>query len=412
MRDPVPETDRAHLAAAAERVLRANWREGEHRVGGRYAFTCPAPPRYRHMWHWDSCFHAIAWRRCDPARARAELRTVLRSGRPDGFLPHTVFWDAGARWRRFPLYATRSVAGDWRTETIGPPLLPFAWELVADGSPDDTGFRTEAVGALGAHLDWLERERDVDGDGLISIIVPDESGLDDSPKYEPVFGRSTHDRPGYFALMARCRRASYSAAAVAERCDEHVEDVWVNVAYALSLRAQHRLSGDARWALRAQRTEQALVDRCLDERTGLFFDLAGGDERPVRISTWTALAPLMLPGVGERARRRLVEAHLLHPRRYLAPVGIPSVSMDEAGHRPAFDRFRTWRGPSWINVAWLLVGAMRELGYAWEADRIASGLARAAAREGLREYYDPRTGRGLGARGFGWSALAVDLLDG
>jgi hypothetical protein len=36
-------------------------------------------------------------------------------------------------------------------------------------------------------------------------------------------------------------------------------------------------------------------------------------------------------------------------------------------------------------------------------------MADAVARDGLREYYDPLTGRGLAARGFSWSALAADL---
>jgi glycogen debranching enzyme len=401
-----PGADRAAIAAAAERVLRANWRTGRRRAGAPYAFTCPAPPRYRHMWHWDSCFHAIAWRLFDPARARAELRTVLRSGRPDGFLPHTVFWDAPAGWRRAPLYATRGFVGDWRTETIGPPLLAFAWELVAG---DDAAFATEALGELGAHLDWLARTRDPDGDGLLTIIAPDESGLDDSPKYEPVFGRMTHDRPGYWLLMERCRRARWDAPAIIERHDHHVEDVWFNVAYALSLHALGRLSGEPRWAQRAARVERALLERSHDERSGLFFDLAGPGERPVRISTWASLTPLLLTGLPERVRVRLVEEHLLDPSRYRAPVGIPSVSMDEPSFNPRFDRFRAWRGPSWMNCAWLLVPAMRCLGYEREADRIVAALRVAVATDGFREYYDPLTGRGLGARGFGWSTLLADL---
>src|SRR5258707_123144 len=74
-------------------------------------------------------------------------------------------------------------------------------------------------------------------------------------------------------------------------------------------------------------------------------------------------------------------------------------------------RWRCWRGPSWINVAWLLLPALASLGLTEDAQRIASGLVGAVGREGLREYYEPRTGRGLGAVGFAWSALAIDLIE-
>jgi len=336
---------------------------------------------------------------------------VLRAGRPDGFMAHTVFWHWPAGWRRAPFYATRNLRGDWMTETIGPPLLPMAWEIVAAASArDDPGFATEALGPLGTHLDWLARERDPDGDGLLTILLPDESGIDDSPKYAPVYGSMAHDRLGYFRLVERCRRLHWESRAIIATYDHHVEDVLVNVAYALSLRAMARLSGEARWAERARRTEQALLDRCWDAERGLFFDLAGHAERPVRISTWSALAPLALTTLPETVRRRLVEEHLLHPGRYRAPVGIPSVAMEEPTFRPGFDRFRCWRGPAWMNTAWLLVPPMRDLGYTEEADRIVGALAQAAVRDGLREYYDPLTGRGLAARYFGWSALLVDLL--
>jgi hypothetical protein len=96
---------RAAVWAGAERVLHTNWREGHRPSDGvAFGFTCPATPRYRHQWYWDSCFHAIAWRHIDPARAREELRTLLRAGRLDGFIPHTAFWDRPAYWRRAPFY--------------------------------------------------------------------------------------------------------------------------------------------------------------------------------------------------------------------------------------------------------------------------------------------------------------------
>jgi glycogen debranching enzyme len=364
-------------------------------------------PRYRHQWLWDSCFHAIVWRRFDPERAREELRTLLRAGRADGFVPHTAFWGWPAGWRRAPFYATDSVRGATATATIGPPFLAVAWELVADGDPE---FVAEGLGPLRAHLDWLAHERDLDGDGLLTIIHPDESGLDDSPKYDPVFGWMAHHRPGYVHLVHRCRRLGYDARRIAARYDEHVEDVLVNVAFALSLRAYARMSGDSSFDERAERTEQALLDRCLDPASGLFLDLAGAAEERVPVATWSALAPLALPALPEDVRRRLVEEHVLDARRFAAPVGIPSVARSEPSFNPRFDRFRTWRGPSWVNTAWLLVPALRELGYDEAAERIVSSLADAVERHGFREYYDPLTGRGLGARGFGWSTLLVELL--
>ena len=404
----------ARLRASARSVLEHNWREGRTRDGTHYAFTCPATPRYRHQWYWDSCFHAIVWRHFDPARAREELRTLLRSGRLDGFIPHTVFWDRPALWRRAPFYGTHTILGDLATATIQSPIVALAWEAVAEASDDEPGFATEALDELRLHYDWLDRERDPDGDGLLTIILPDESGLDDSPKYDGVFRWMRHDLPGYFWLIERHRRLGYRAAEIVERCDEHVEDVLVNVLYALSLRSLSRLLGEAPddgvYAARAQRTEQALLDRCLDERSGLFYDLAGRDEHRVAISTWSSLAPLALRSLPEDVRVRLVEEHLLDPRRYRVAFGIPSVAVEEPAFNPRWDRFRTWRGPSWMNTAWLLAPALRELGHDDEADRIVGSLATAVEQSGWREYYNPMSGKGLAARGFGFATLLVDLL--
>jgi hypothetical protein len=59
---------------------------------------------------------------------------------------------------------------------------------------------------------------------------------------------------------------------------------------------------------------------------------------------------------------------------------------------------------------WLLVPAMRRLGYGREADRIVASCVELVERHGFREYYNPLNGEGLAARRFGWSTLLVDLL--
>ena len=249
-----------------------------------YAFTCPATPRYRHQWYWDSCFHAIVWRHFDPARARAELHTLVRAGRLDGFIPHTAFWDRPAYWRRAPFYGTHTVFGASATATIQTPLLALAWELVAEASPDVPEFVTEGLPQLRLHYDWLAHERDVDGDGLLTIIYPDESGLDDSPKYDEVFGRMRHDSIGYWWLVERYRRLGYDAARdrrALRRARRGRPRQCLLRPVAAGAGPAGRRARRRHATARADQTEAALLERCHDERTGLFFDLAGRGERQV-----------------------------------------------------------------------------------------------------------------------------------
>jgi hypothetical protein len=42
---------------------------------------------------------------------------------------------------------------------------------------------------------------------------------------------------------------------------------------------------------------------------------------------------------------------------------------------------------------------------------MTSRLAGAVATERLREFYEPHTGEGLGARDFGWSSLIAELVE-
>jgi glycogen debranching enzyme len=95
-------------------------------------------------------------------------------------------------------------------------------------------------------------------------------------------------------------------------------------------------------------------------------------------------------------------------------VAPPSFAADEASFSLRDKRFglrRYWRGPTWINSAWLLWMGLVRLGYAEQARELAARVTGAVTREGLREYYDPYTGAGMGVTDFAWSALALELLD-
>jgi hypothetical protein len=396
--DPVRSSaDADELRELCRITLERNWRQGRRGDIG-YAYTAPSSGRYPWQWYWDSCFAAIAWRRFDPARARAELESLLAAATPDGFIGHTIFWAAPVSPVRSLFYNIRS-RRDFMTATIQPPLLAWAWR-VAVGDPAE-------VPAIVRHHDCVERARDLDGDGLLWIIQPDESGLDASPKFDSTFGWCADGLPGFPLLVRRNRHLGFDPARIARAGGPLVCGTATNVLHGLS-----------RLALGRPSITPAIVDRLYDERLGLFHQVVRrpGERhpRPHRAVTWAALSPLALPDLPEEIGRRLVEEYLLDPSRFWLPVPPPSVSAAD----PLFsrrDRFmflrRYWRGPTWINAAWLLWLGLVRLGYAEEAAEMGARIGRAVRGAGLREYYDPYTGEGMGATNFSWSALIMELLD-
>ena len=377
----------------AARTLRQSWVEGE-RDGTRFAYTRPSPSRYPWQWYWDSCFAAIVWRRFDPGRARRELESLLAAQRPDGFIGHTIFWERPVTLERLPFYNVASRTS-FQTETIQPPLLAWAWRI-AVGDP-------LAEPRITAQVEWLLAQRDLEGDGLLWIVQPDESGLDASPKFEPVWGWRSNARAGFPLLVHRNRRLGFDARRIRDAGGPLLCETLVNTLWSLSLQALGRPSATS-----------ALVERLWDEERGLFLDWAEpGGIRP-GVVTWSSLAPLALPDLPEAIGRRLVEEHLLNEEEFLTPVAPPSVAANEPSYEPGGNRGpvrRYWRGPTWVNSAWLVWLGLRRLGYAEPAERLADGVIGAVEREGLREYYDPRTGVGLGARDFAWSALVAELAE-
>jgi hypothetical protein len=390
---PPPEK----LAQICRSTLDRNWREGD-RDGVRYAYTAPSSERYPWQWYWDSCFTAIAWRRFDRSRARAELESLLAAARPDGFIGHTIFWAQPVSPVRSLFYNVRS-RGDFMTATIQPPLLAWAWRI-AVGDPAE-------VPALMRHLQRVEQERAIDGDGLVWIVQPDESGLDASPKFDSAFGWYADGLPAFPLLVRRNRR-----------CDFDIRRIVAAGGPVVCGTATNVLNGLSRLALGLPSTTPQLVERLYDERLGLFHQIVrrGSERAPARhpVVTWASLSPLALPDLPEEIGRRLVEEHLLDPRRFWLPVPPPSVSAQE----PRFsrhDRFlflrRYWRGPTWLNAAWLLWLGLVRLGYDEQAADMGARIGRAVDAAGLREYYDPFTGRGMGAREFSWSSLVMELID-
>ena len=391
----ITQPDLESIRSTCEDTLAKNWREGVRDADGvRFAYTRPSPGHYPFQWYWDSCFAAIVWRRFDPARARAELESLLAAEQDDGFIGHTIFWDTRLNERQRLTYNVLSADAPM-TATIQPPVLAWAWRIVV-GDPAQSP-------AIGRHYDWLAEHRDLDGDGLIWIVQPDESGLDASPQFDAIWKGHADGLPGFVELVRRNRDHGFDLRRIAADGGPVCCEVMTNVLYSLSLAALGRPS-----------LTTTIIERCYDEPAGLFRPIATPSPKQQPTVTWAALSPLALPDLPEAIGRRLVEEHLLDTERFWLPVPPPSVPATERSFSRRESRLgirRYWRGPTWINAAWLVWIGLVRLGYTAEAQTLRDGLGAAVATVGLREYYDPYDGTGMGTTDFAWSSLIVEMTD-
>ncbi|MDQ6774708.1 MAG: hypothetical protein M3071_00480 [Actinomycetota bacterium] len=392
---PAP-ADPGTIRALCEATLRQNWREGRRRLDGvPFAYTCPSPGHYPWQWYWDSCFTAVVWRHFDPSRSRRELESLLAAQRDDGFIGHTTFWNTPLSGRRRWTYNVTSPDATM-TASIQPPILAWAWRI-AIGDPAQ-------VPGIVRHHAWIAEHRDLDGDGLIWIVQPDESGLDASPQFDGIWKRRAHGRPGFVVLVQRNRRLGFDLHRVLAAGGPVCCEVMTNVIHNLS-----------RLALGEPSLTPVIVERMYDQADGLFRPLARPALRHQVATTWAALSPLALPDLPEAIGRRLVEEHLLDPGSFLTSVPPPSVAVNDPAFsvddQGPFGLRRYWRGPTWVNAAWLLWLGLVRLGYAEPAADLARRLGGAIAAERLREYYHPFTGAGMGATDFGWSSLIMEMID-
>jgi hypothetical protein len=418
----------SELDEAALRTLADNRRQGESRIPpARYDYTCPSPATYPFQWNWDSAFHAIALSHHDPARARAEVESLLLAQQPSGFVPHMVLWQAELRAQAAAEFTVALDRSGWHTLTANPPVLPLAVERLAAGAPD--GWLERIVPALVGVLSWWRARRDPDGMGLVRTFQPDESGLDMSPKYDVVLGIDADDAARIVPRWHEAVRdliAAYAGPRAEHGPDVDLtaarrfvwHDVLVNSIFGCSSRALARLlrtlgrdEAAAEWDDVAARTTAALMRECWDGDDGAFFDIyldpTGRTQRAAVLSA-SSLFPLVLDDLPADVAARLV-AHLTDESEFWLPYPVPSVAASEPSFDPTFAAEAIFRGSSWVNLNWYLHLGLRLHGY----DDIAAELAhRTRAMVGaarLRECYGPYDAAGHGAREFSWSALVLDL---
>jgi glycogen debranching enzyme len=422
-RDPALESVRDSL----RQLLVRNTKDGYSRLLNRhYCYVAPALGTYPYQWFWDTCFHVIMLARLgEHELAKRNLRSLFEMQEDDGFVGHMVFWNQALPHRASDILQSRPSPRTVRPHmsALIQPCLAAQALLALFEACGDRVFLGELYAKVLRYHEWLAAHRDFDGDGLLTIISPFESGMDWKPSYDVVLGHSPRVTPRrlytsglYWKVVgvdAGNFVSGYDAARIRRRQQFLVKDAGFNAVYARDLQAMEALAksiGDdaERWAQRRRRVVQSMMDVLYDEKMHAFLDVQEPGSRKIPVLTPTIFFPLASDLVAQDLAESMVRTHLEHGDGFKVRWPMPSVQTSD----PAFFAGQTpflWRGPTWSFINWFLFKAFDGRGMAEQAQALRKSLRELVERSGFREYYDPLEGKGLGAKDFTWSGLLVDM---
>lgn len=322
----------------AASVLKSNCCTPEGQI--RLPWTTPDRWPHRHMWLWDSCFHAMGLAVFSPEWARNAVLAVLHKQREDGFIPHRMQPDGGDS--RIPMS----------------PLLAWTcWDLYECGAAD-RAFLEEAYPLLARYLEWYTANtRGIAG---LHTAPDDATGMDNSPRFDSGELGACVDFSAFLAQEQECL---------------------ARIAGELGLPVEA-----ASWRARGEALAATVNERMWDPAVGFYFDL-DREGRRIPLKTVAGFVPL-LAGVATRQQASRLVDHLVATDEFWTPVPVATVSKDE----PAYGD-DMWRGPVWINYNYMIVRGLERYGYAGPARRLAEATVREVARwygetGVLWEFYD------------------------
>ena len=389
---------------ARELLLRNRRRSGDHQ------YTIPSPNTYPYQWLWDSCFHAIVLAQFDPHFAKEELRSLVAKQFPDGMIPHIIFWKPRLATPYHLAWGSHGTS--WITQ---PPMLAYAiWEI--HRRAPDKAFLEEMYAPTLAFYRYFIEKRDPENQHLCGIINPDESGEDNSPRFDaPMKVNSAVSYARHLILRHKLPNRIWNFQNdLSMKKDFWVKDVPFNVILIRNLQALGHIASflghevGEHFALQ----HEELIKNAMREKLfsdGVFWSSMNGDDTPLRVATWAHFAPLFAGLYTKEEADVLMEKHFRNAATFRAPFGVRTVSKEEPSYRPHGTGF--WRGPIWFAPHWFIYKGLCAYGYKDDAIFVRNANIELIEQNGFREYFNPETGKGYGAKNFTWGTLTLDMME-
>lgn len=423
------EEIREHIVERSIEVLRMNDRGG---------YTVPAKGLYPFQWNWDSAIVASGWAVFDEARAWDEVEWLFKGQWDDGMVPSIIFHQTSDTYFPGPEIWGTPEAPSKTTGISQPPVAAMSVRFLFEHA-EDKALAARRAGELFPKLlawhRWWYKARDPEGRGVVAILHPWESGMDNSPAWD----ESMQFPVGQFPAYVR-RDLTHVNAAMRPTKDTYDHYLtllylfkstnfydseklyWVSPFKMTDLCTNcilFRANRDLRWLANKLGEHdvaaeiEGWLDRGLEGFKQLWDDEAGLFMCQDQVTGKLAKAPIsagflpLFAGVATREQAARLAANL---ERWLSRVkyGVPSTDPDD----PRFEPLRYWRGPVWIIINWMISNGLKHYGYFELAERIRQDSIAMTGQAGLMEYFDPVTGGGAGGSQFSWTAaMCLAWLD-
>ena len=306
-------------------------------------WTTPDRVPHKHMWLWDSVFHAMAFLTYNKEMAENCINSVLSQIQDDGFMPHMMN----------PIDSS---------DVTQPQVLAWGtWEVYK--KTGNKKFLEDNVEKLDRYLAWDMKNRDKNGNGLLEWFTeptfsdsPDamackcgESGIDNSPRFDFDDDLDAID----FSVWA-ARDALYLSYIYNELGDSKNAEKWRGI---------------------YENLKKTINELLWDEETGAYYDrLFNGTLS--KVLTPTSFLPLFadIPSKEQAAKmvKTLTDENLLWTALPLATV---------SKSHPTFSN-DMWRGGVWLNLNYFIIAGLKKYGY----DEIAEEL-KTKTLEAVNKWY-------------------------
>lgn len=279
---------------------------------------------HKHLWLWDSVFHAIGHRHISGELAEKLILAIFYNQREDGFIPHMA-----------------NVKGC--SKITQPPVIAWgAYKIYSETK--NIEFLKKVYECNKLFLNWCRENRRKSDEELYVWHVSedkncrcDESGMDNSSRFDDVKYLQAID---FSCFMANDIRYMKKISEILGSKEVQMYSEWY------------------------EEIKEDINCKLWDDTDNFYYDYNLDEERLHKVQSVATFLTLFAGICDEEKAGKLIK-HLNNPEMFKTELPIPSIAVKDK-------TFGTdmWRGPVWINYNYMICEGLEEYGYNEMAEEI------------------------------------------